>query len=160
MRIFYEVLSYLYILIGILTLVFACLWTRRAGPGLLISFLVVSLVMMLVFRVNSNLHYREWIAICGSLIGQLGSFFLLAFVIVARTGTALLFRDAISGKSPGKAMTGLQVVDASTGRPIGVGQSCARNWPFLIPVMPLVELIVANLREDKRRLGDLLANTD
>lgn len=30
---------------------------------------------------------------------------------------------------------------------------------LLVPMLPLVELIVANSREDKRRLGDQTANT-
>ena len=70
-----------------------------------------------------------------------------------------LFKDSFSGTSLGKAMTGLRVVDATSLQPIGPGQSIARNWIFLIPIFPLVELIVANIREDKRRLGDLMANT-
>ena len=70
-----------------------------------------------------------------------------------------LFKDSFSGTSLGKATTGLRVVDATSLQPIGPGQSFARNWIFLIPMFPLVELIVANVREDKRRLGDLMANT-
>jgi len=70
-----------------------------------------------------------------------------------------LFKDSVRGRSLAKAMTGLQVVDAGTGEPIGPGQSFVRNWIFLVPFFPLVELIVANVRQDKRRLGDLMANT-
>ena len=72
----------------------------------------------------------------------------------------ILFKDAFAGKSPGKAITGLRVVEVSTGRPIGAAKSITRNWLFLVPFMPLVELIVANIRTDKRRLGDLIAGTD
>jgi len=70
-----------------------------------------------------------------------------------------LLKDAFSGKSPGKAITGLRAVDATTGEPIGLSKSVARNWILLVPFFPLVELVVANCREDKRRLGDLMAST-
>jgi uncharacterized RDD family membrane protein YckC len=71
----------------------------------------------------------------------------------------LLFKHTLAGKSLGKALTGIRVVDAATGMPIGVAKSVARNWVFLVPLMPLVELIVASCRADKRRLGDLMADT-
>ncbi len=70
-----------------------------------------------------------------------------------------LFKDSFSGKSLGKLITGLRVVDLDSRQPIGPGKSIARNWIFLVPFLPIVELIVANVREDKRRLGDLMANT-
>ena len=81
---------------------------------------------------------------------------LLGFGVIV---VCVLFKDSFSGKSLGKSMTGLRVIDSSTGRPIGPLKSVARNWIFLIPLFPLVELIVAGSREDKRRLGDLMANT-
>ena len=70
-----------------------------------------------------------------------------------------LFKDSFGGRSIAKAITGLRVVDVATGEPIGPSKSITRNWIFLIPIFPIVELIVANIRKDKRRLGDLMANT-
>lgn len=71
----------------------------------------------------------------------------------------MLCKDAFNGKSPGKALTGLRVVDMSTGEPIGLGKSIVRNWILMVPFFPFVELIVANCRADKRRIGDLMAGT-
>jgi uncharacterized RDD family membrane protein YckC len=83
-----------------------------------------------------------------------------AFMLGLLLSTAYcLSKDAFFGKGLGKAMTGLRVVDAVTGEPIGLGKSVARNWIFMVPFFPLVELIVANCRQDKRRLGDLMAGT-
>ena len=71
----------------------------------------------------------------------------------------IVFKDSFNGKSIGKATTGLRVTDAENGKPIKAGKSFKRNFLFLIPIFPLVELIVANCRKDKRRLGDLIAGT-
>jgi len=125
---------------------------------------------------RSILQRREWTYILDSifisiicfLIGLVIGFisgpydnprpiaFLLGFFI---SSLYALFKDSFSGKSLGKLLTGLRVVDINSGQPIGIDKSIIRNWIFLVPLFPLVELIVANVREDKRRLGDLLANT-
>jgi len=84
---------------------------------------------------------------------------LLMFLI---TGLLLLYipiKDCRHGVSMGKRISGCRAVDFTTGRPIGLGQSLGRNIIFLIPFGFLVELVVANVRQDKRRLGDLIANT-
>ena len=70
-----------------------------------------------------------------------------------------LCKDAFGGRSIGKRIADLQTVNALDGRPISAGQSFARNWVFLIPLFPLVELAIASLRKDNLRLGDMLANT-
>jgi uncharacterized RDD family membrane protein YckC len=133
---------------------------------------------------RSILQRREWTYFLDNLIVNIGGGLLLMvpaviiagasrsvghsdetiantvwFISILISVTYCLFKDSIAGRSIAKAITGLRVVDASTGEPIGPGQSIARNWIFLIPVFPIVELIVANVRQDKRRLGDLMANT-
>lgn len=113
---------------------------------------------------RSCLQLREWTYVFDVFLLNVGSFIIvvlfrnLSLCILFSVGYCL-FKDCFSGKSLAKAMIGLRVVDAGTGEPIGVGKSIARNWIFLIPLFPLVELIVANCREDKRRLGDLMAGT-
>ena len=69
------------------------------------------------------------------------------------------FKDAIEGVSFGKMISKCRVVGTGDGAPIGFGKSFVRNWLFLIPLMPLVELAVASLRPDRKRLGDLWAGT-
>jgi uncharacterized RDD family membrane protein YckC len=71
----------------------------------------------------------------------------------------ILLKDSFSGKSIGKALTGLRVIDTKESKPAGLGKSLMRNFIFIIPIVPLVELIVANCRKDKKRLGDLIAGT-
>lgn len=81
-------------------------------------------------------------------------------IVTLTIGTAfVLLKDAVSGRSPAKLLLGLRVVDARTGEGIGPIKSIVRNFLLLLPVLPLVEAVVANLRADHRRLGDLLANT-
>ncbi|MDX2177282.1 MAG: RDD family protein [Candidatus Sumerlaeia bacterium] len=66
-------------------------------------------------------------------------------------------RDAVKGRSPGKLVVGLRVVDANTGAPISVGQSIIRNLLFAIPCLPLVMLFV--LLATGEHWGDKIAGT-
>jgi uncharacterized RDD family membrane protein YckC len=65
-------------------------------------------------------------------------------------------KDGLSGYSPGKALLGVRVVHADTLRPIDLMTSVKRNWPVLIPIMPLV---IAVQMMKGRRAGDGLAGT-
>jgi uncharacterized RDD family membrane protein YckC len=71
----------------------------------------------------------------------------------------LLFKDSVKGLSLGKRITECRVVDFKTGVAIGPGKSAARNFLYLIPLMALVELAFASTRNDRRRIGDLIAGT-
>ena len=44
-----------------------------------------------------------------------------------------LGKDGFSGRSPGKAICGVRVIDATTREPIGFGRSFKRNLPTLVP---------------------------
>jgi len=65
-------------------------------------------------------------------------------------------KDGLSGYSPGKALLGVRVVDADTLRPIDLMTSMKRNWPVLIPIMPLV---IAYQMLKGWRAGDGMAGT-
>jgi uncharacterized RDD family membrane protein YckC len=67
-----------------------------------------------------------------------------------------LFRDGFGGRSFGKSVMGLQVVDAETGQGAGFGASFKRNLPMLIPFAPLV---AAFQMTRGPRLGDGWAQT-
>lgn len=67
-----------------------------------------------------------------------------------------LFRDGFGGRSFGKSVLGLQVVDVDTGQGAGFGASFKRNLPMLIPFAPLV---AAAQMSRGPRLGDGWANT-
>ncbi len=81
--------------------------------------------------------------------GTLNNLDLLTYLI-------FVFKDGFKGQSPGKKLMGVQVVDKTTGQPIGFLASFKRNLPLLIPLA--VFFIWAELREGKR-LGDGWANT-
>ncbi|MGA7613900.1 MAG: RDD family protein [Thermoanaerobaculia bacterium] len=72
--------------------------------------------------------------------------------------TAILLRDAIGGKSPGKRMLGLLLTTRS-GRPCGVGRSVLRNLPLLIPGWNLIEAYLVAFTRSGRRTGDRIAGT-
>jgi uncharacterized RDD family membrane protein YckC len=65
-------------------------------------------------------------------------------------------KDALSGVSPGKAVMGLRVVHQESGEPITLTTSLKRNWPALIPIMPLV-MAVQMMKGP--RAGDGIART-
>lgn len=50
----------------------------------------------------------------------------------------LFCKDCFSGQSLGKAICGVKVIDETTGEPGGIGASFKRNFPLVIPFMPLI----------------------
>ncbi len=134
---------------------------RRREWALLIELVPPLTVVLLLFAIVSRFgdptlsmgRQGQWFR----LVGQ---FSMVAMVVVGiATPLYLLFKDSFHGVSLGKRITGCRVVDFRTGEPIGADKSILRNLLFLIPFLALVELLVASFRSDRRRLGDLLANT-
>ena len=86
-----------------------------------------------------------------------------------------LLRDGFGGRSIGKALLGLRVVNVRTMRPGGVAESILRNWYFAIITVPpklayaslglflfwvLVLIVTVQIASGaRRRLGDGWANT-
>ncbi len=71
----------------------------------------------------------------------------------------MLFKDVLSGASPGKRFAGIQVLDEQ-GNPPRLSQTLLRNLFLVIPILPIVEYVV--MLKDKpegKRLGDRLAKT-
>jgi uncharacterized RDD family membrane protein YckC len=75
----------------------------------------------------------------------------------------LLLRDAVAGRSVGKFLCGLVVINLKTGRPCGRGASIGRNALLLLPGANIVAafLEAATIVRDPQgqRLGDRLAWT-
>jgi uncharacterized RDD family membrane protein YckC len=75
----------------------------------------------------------------------------------------LLFRDAIGGRSVGKFVFGLFVVDLEAGLPSGFGASIRRNALFVLPGANVIAVFLEAstlLREPQgQRLGDRFALT-
>jgi uncharacterized RDD family membrane protein YckC len=131
---------------------------RRQGNYIIDAVLIAVLNMTLLVALrnllisaNSSAPSHVAIGLSGALLG----------------GILFCMRDAIGGRSPGKLLCGLRVVDASTGQPISVGKSVARNWMFTLGAVPLVGplaslviLIVENYKvAGGYRMGDRMAGT-
>jgi len=69
------------------------------------------------------------------------------------------FRDVIpeKGKSFGKSMLNLTVVDYDTGLPITIGQSCVRT--ICLGVLFGIDFLTPLCNDEGRRIGDYVANT-
>ncbi|MFK7767030.1 MAG: RDD family protein [Mariniblastus sp.] len=85
--------------------------------------------------------------------------YLIMWIVSISLCIYIVCKDRFEGASWGKRMTGCRVVNLSDGVPIGLGKSFLRNILLLIPMMAMVELAVASLRQDRRRIGDLFAET-
>jgi uncharacterized RDD family membrane protein YckC len=81
----------------------------------------------------------------------------LTWVLLAIFFALIAVKDGLfGGRSPGKAITGVKVIDAETGEAIGVNSSIRRNFLLLIPFMPVV--VVFQMMGGPR-IGDGLAGT-
>src|SRR3989338_734542 len=71
----------------------------------------------------------------------------------------MLFKDALSGRSPGKRFAGIQVVDEE-GNPPRLSRILFRNLFLVIPIFPIVEYIVMlKDKQEGKRVGDKAAKT-
>lgn len=116
---------------------------------------IVGYVMVAAWLSNNqgmNYYTRSWIS-------ANETFALLFFLLFFAGMIYLIFKDAWNGVSVGKKYSGCRVVDLKTGLPLGVEQSVVRNLIYLIPFSSIVEIVVASVRDDRRRLGDLWAGT-
>jgi uncharacterized RDD family membrane protein YckC len=128
---------------------------RPAGMGsrflaLILDFAITLAVASLMYRV-----------IIVALPRSIGTALFLTLNFVLTWGYHVWFETRSNGRSPGKRVTGLRVVDAR-GLPITAQQSLVRNVvrvidaaPFAYALGALVTLIDAH----HRRLGDLVADT-
>jgi uncharacterized RDD family membrane protein YckC len=72
---------------------------------------------------------------------------------------ALLKDTLYDGRSIGKKMMGLQVINSQTLTPCKMMESVIRNVSLLIPVFSLVDVIMVFVDKDNLRFGDKWANT-
>ncbi len=83
--------------------------------------------------------------------------------ILAAGAGYLLFRDAVGGRSIGKLLLGLVVVNIATGAPATFRESIKRNLIFLLPGANLTAIVLEaiTIQRDAQgcRLGDRIAQT-
>jgi uncharacterized RDD family membrane protein YckC len=104
---------------------------RRQG-SFFVDFVIFSFVSFIIY--------------CGlsSLLAPSSGAGLRAYEPVAFLGgmlaftAALLLRDGVGGRSPGKALNALRVVRRDSNRPIGFAESAVRNVPLLLPMLMLM----------------------
>lgn len=83
--------------------------------------------------------------------------FMVGFIL---TGAVYSYsRDMIGGKSIARRLLKQQVVDISTGRPIGGWRSFKREIIIHFAPLILIELILISTNKDRRRMGDNWAKT-
>lgn len=71
----------------------------------------------------------------------------------------ILFKDCFNGKSLGKRLVGLQVIDLE-GNVVKPRKALLRNILMVIPIFPLIEYIVMRCDKAGRRLGDQMAKSE
>lgn len=96
-------------------------------------------------------------------VGALGPLLILLVVVASVTPVIYYvgFEVATAGRSVGKIIFGLRVVDLS-GVPVGVGDSLVRNLLRILDFLPLlygIGVVAMFLGRQPRRLGDLAAGT-
>lgn len=90
----------------------------------------------------------------GGMLAPGGSLFEIMFNVAS---TVIFYmKDGFGGKSPGRWLTGVTVVDAVSRRPIGFAQSFKRNLPLLIPLGAIIILVQMGKGP---RMGDKWAKT-
>lgn len=126
---------------------------NRRQLAYVVDYVVFHLVSMVVFA-----GIGVVVATAGNPAALDGTAFAMFSILMSWLLLPLLFfcKDGFRGRSPGKALMGVQVRDVATYQPIGFGQSLKRNLPLLIPFVPL---IVAFQLCKGRRWGDRWADT-
>lgn len=90
--------------------------------------------------------------------GQQTVFFVAGLAVLQWLVLPFLFtmKDAFNGRSPGKLLFGVRVVDVITREPVTVGQSIKRNLVLMIPYVGVIGAIITMMRG--QRWGDQWAN--
>lgn len=103
------------------------------------------IILMILLQLGLGELYSDFI---GSNLRNGYMIFMFVFMIY-------FLKDSYRGKSIGKRLIGLQVINIETGQPANSFQCFIRN--LLIPIWPLEVLI--SIFSPTRRMGDLIANT-
>lgn len=94
----------------------------------------------------------------------LAAFFSVGLMVIMFAvifGYTIFLEGLRQGQTLGKQVIGIRVVDESSGKPIGLGQSAIRNILRIIDnqLVGLVGLILIAATKNKQRLGDIVAKT-
>ncbi|MCR9296053.1 MAG: RDD family protein [bacterium] len=106
-----------------------------------LSFAVPTLIFSVVTVDQSNIDFYEGV---------------ITLLVLGITYVLILLKDGMGGASPGKMVTGVQVIDETSRAAGNWLQSLKRNLPVLIPIVPL---IIAVQLQKGHRWGDGWSNT-
>jgi uncharacterized RDD family membrane protein YckC len=128
----------------------------RGLAALVDSIIIVIIVLALVFGALA-------LNAVSPGAGAVGPLLILVVVVASVTPVVyyVAFEVATAGRSAGKIIFGLRVVDLS-GVPVGLGDSLVRNLVRILDFLPLlygVGVVSMFLGRQPRRLGDLAAGT-
>lgn len=114
----------------------------------LVDALTISILLILPSSIVS--YTLAWIG------GSVKAISIVWFVALGILTIALLLRDGFRGRSLGKQILGLRLVTPA-GEDCGYGRSVVRNFPIVVPVWNLVELVL--VVSGRPRTGDRIART-
>ena len=150
-------------------------WTTLAGYSLLSSLLFGAAYLAVLNRmvVPAASPYEKASISRRLRAGAVDAFAIVSVAVVSwRQGAPevvflgvayAVTRDAIGGRSLGKLIFGIRVIDLTTGEAAGIRSSVVRNLLFLVPGAQLMAAILEAYTSAKDRLGlrlgDLLAHT-
>ena len=116
-------------------------------PNILLFFRAASLMIdTLIFSTIAELIIQ--FVYVGNSLGSRYSYMAIGFVLI-------VFRD-IFGKSPGKIIFGLEIVDNQTGMKASAFKRILKN---VTTPLTIIEGVILLVSKDTRRLGDRLAKT-
>lgn len=127
--------------------------STKRNLAFVVDYMPILLALVCYAYYLTNSFDRRNVTIAG-IVFSIGS-----NVMIVLCHLYLVLKDIFRGQSFGKRLLGCRVVSVETGQPVGSVDSALRNLILVLPLAPLVELLVSMVRPDKKRLGDLLCQT-
>lgn len=119
---------------------------------------LVSAVLMFVVLIPALVVLFAGIFINPAL-GTLIYVLLLIVSVLVMLGYSLLKDGLFGGRSPGKKLMGLKVVNVRKNTACSFKDSLLRNLTFMVPVLNIIECLMPFVDAEGLRFGDKLAGT-
>lgn len=116
--------------------------------GILTAAVVIAAVVVMVVGMMVN-----------PAIGLIAYIGLLLVAMLAVLAYALLRDGLFGGRSPGKKLMGLKVVNVRKNTPCSFKDSLLRNLTFMVPLLNFIECLMPFVDAEGLRFGDKLAGT-
>lgn len=141
---------------GIVLLFFEVIWRGVVASGLPPGSKVPPNVHVLIPALVFALPYTLWWNLAANL-GRLSNE-LPALAATVAVVFSVLGKDGFGGRSPGKALFGLRVVDRMTLQPTSFGASLKRNLVLFLPLY-IGHIVIALTLRRRGRFGEKWAGT-